>query len=67
MRRQRKAHPFNRKKKQGGLTRGRQKRKDAPVPESKVVSLEERAKDEQKPFLEQLLEHPDFWKSGHDL
>jgi hypothetical protein len=32
-----------------------QKRKDAPVPENKVVSLEERAKDEQKPFLEQLL------------
>jgi putative transposase len=31
------------------------KRKDAPVPENKVVSLEERAKDEQKPFLEQLL------------
>jgi putative transposase len=25
------------------------------VPENKVVSLEERAKDEQKPFLEQLL------------
>src|SRR5580704_1545067 len=34
---------------------GRQKRKDAPVPENKVISLEERAKDEQKPFLEQLL------------
>ena len=31
------------------------KRKDAPVPENKVVSLDERAKDEQKPFLEQLL------------
>ena len=44
-----------RKKKEGRLTRRRQKRKDAPVPESKVVSLEERAKDEQKPFLEQLL------------
>src|SRR6478672_4310675 len=27
-----------------------------PVPENKVVSLEERAKDEQKPFLEQLLQ-----------
>jgi putative transposase len=26
------------------------------VPENKVVSLEERAKDEQKPFLEQLLQ-----------
>jgi putative transposase len=26
-----------------------------PVPENKVVSLEERPKDEQKPFLEQLL------------
>jgi hypothetical protein len=26
-----------------------------PVPENKVISLEERAKDEQKPFLEQLL------------
>ena len=25
------------------------------MPENKVVSLEERAKDEQKPFLEQLL------------
>jgi hypothetical protein len=25
------------------------------VPENKVVSLEERAKDEQKPFLEQLM------------
>jgi hypothetical protein len=25
------------------------------VPENKVVSLEERAKEEQKPFLEQLL------------
>src|SRR3984893_5107518 len=47
---------FNQKKKQGCLTRGRQKRKDAPVPENKVVSLEERAKDEQKPFLEQLLQ-----------
>jgi hypothetical protein len=32
-----------------------QKRKDGPVPENKVVSLEERAKDEQEPFLEQLL------------
>jgi putative transposase len=32
------------------------KRKDAPVPENKVVSLDERAKDEQKPFLEQLLQ-----------
>jgi hypothetical protein len=37
-------------------TRGRQKRKDAPVSENKVVSLDERAKDEQKPFLEQLLQ-----------
>jgi hypothetical protein len=27
-----------------------------PVPENKVVSLAERAKDEQKPFLEQLLQ-----------
>ena len=43
------------KHKIGFNTRGRQKRKDAPVPENKVVSLEERAKDEQKPFLEQLL------------
>src|ERR1700720_1642385 len=41
--------------KHGSLTRGRQKRKDAPVPENKVVSLDERAKDETKPFLEQLL------------
>jgi hypothetical protein len=32
------------------------KKGDAPVPENKVVSLEERAKDEQKPFLEQLME-----------
>jgi hypothetical protein len=47
-----KSASFNQKKKHGGLTRGRQKRKDAPVPESKVVSLDERAKDEQKPFLE---------------
>ena len=44
-----------RKRNNGSLTRGRQKRKDAPVPENKVVSLDERAKDEQKPFLEQLL------------
>jgi hypothetical protein len=29
---------------------------DAPVPESKVVSLDERAQDEEKPFLEQLLQ-----------
>ena len=49
-------HPFNQKKKQGCLTRGRQKKKGCtPVPENKVISLEERAKDEQKPFLEQLL------------
>jgi hypothetical protein len=26
------------------------------VPENKVVSLDERAKDEEKPFLEQLLQ-----------
>ena len=26
------------------------------MPESKVISLEERAKDEEKPFLEQLLQ-----------
>jgi hypothetical protein len=32
------------------------KRKNAPVPENKVVSLDERAKDEEKPFLEQLLQ-----------
>jgi hypothetical protein len=32
------------------------KRKDAPVPENKVVSLKERAKDEERPFLEQLLQ-----------
>jgi hypothetical protein len=42
--------------KQGRLTRGRQKRKDAPVPENKVVSLDERAKDEHEAFLEQLLQ-----------
>jgi hypothetical protein len=30
------------------------KRKDAPVPENKVVSLDERAKDEEKPFLARL-------------
>jgi hypothetical protein len=53
---ERKAHPFNQKKKHGSLTRGRQKRKDAPVPESKVISLDERAKDEQRPFLERLLQ-----------
>src|SRR6202051_109466 len=55
MRRSRKEHHFNQKKKQGCLTRGRKKRKEAPVPENKVISLEERAKEEQKPFLEQLL------------
>jgi hypothetical protein len=48
--------PFNKKKKKGSLTRGRQKETMHPVPENKVVSLEERAKDEQKPFLEQLLQ-----------
>jgi DNA invertase Pin-like site-specific DNA recombinase len=32
------------------------KRKDAPVPENKAVSLEERAKDEHKPFLHKALE-----------
>jgi hypothetical protein len=42
---------FRSEKKHGGFTRGRQKRKDAPVPENKVISLEERAKEEQKPFL----------------
>jgi hypothetical protein len=31
-------------------------RKDAPVAENKVVSLDERAKDEAKPFSEQLLQ-----------
>ena len=36
------------------LTRGA-KRKDAPVIESKVISLEERAKDEAKSYLEELL------------
>ena len=39
------------KRNHGSLARWRQK-KDAPVPENKVVSLEERAKDEQKSFLE---------------
>jgi hypothetical protein len=32
------------------------------VPESKVISLEERAKEEQKPFLEQLL-----WEGARKL
>ncbi|SRR6266404_3632753 len=32
------------------------KRKDAPVPESKVISLGKRAEDAEKPFFEQLLQ-----------
>jgi hypothetical protein len=32
------------------------KRKDAPVPESKVISLGKRVEDEEKPFFEQLLQ-----------
>jgi hypothetical protein len=32
------------------------KRKDAPVSESKVISLDKRAEDEEKPFFEQLLQ-----------
>jgi hypothetical protein len=32
------------------------KRKGAAVAENKVLSLDERAKDEEKPFLEQLLQ-----------
>src|SRR5258705_3039546 len=32
------------------------KRKDAPVPENKVISLGKRAEDEEKPFFEQLLQ-----------
>jgi transposase-like protein len=46
---------FQSEKKHGGLTRGRQKRKDAPVPENKVISLEERAKDEQSEALTAIL------------
>jgi hypothetical protein len=52
-----KAHPLsNKKRNPAGLTRGRQKRKDAPVPESKVISLDKRAEDEEKSFFEQLLQ-----------
>jgi hypothetical protein len=32
------------------------KRKDAPVLDSKAISLPERVKDEDKPFLEELLQ-----------
>jgi hypothetical protein len=45
-----------RKRNKGGPHSRTPKRKDAPVPENKVVSLDERAKDEEKPFLEQLLQ-----------
>jgi hypothetical protein len=45
-----------RKRNKGGPHSRTPKRKDAPVPENKVVSLNERAKDEEKPFLEQLLQ-----------
>jgi len=41
------------KKKPGGLTGGGQKRRNAPVPENKVISLDKRAEDEEKLFLEQ--------------
>ena len=50
------AHPFSEKINQRRLARERQKERMHPVPENKVVSLDERAKDEQKPFLEQLLQ-----------
>jgi hypothetical protein len=44
MRSSEKAHPSN------------QKRKDAPVAENKVISLDKRAEDEERPFFEQLLQ-----------
>src|SRR5258708_13697746 len=47
-------HHFSNKKEKGVLTRGA-KRKDAPVKETKVISLEERAQDEAKSYLEKLL------------
>ena len=50
------AHPFSEKINQRRLARERQKERMHPVPENKVVSLDERAKDEQKPFLEELLQ-----------
>jgi hypothetical protein len=52
----RKGASFQQKKKPRRPHSRAPKRKDAPVPENKVVSLDERAKDEEKPFLEQLLQ-----------
>jgi putative transposase len=37
-------------------TRGRQRRKDTPVQEDKAILFEERAKEQDKPFLEQVLQ-----------
>src|SRR6516162_4225637 len=51
-----KADPLHNKKETRQPHTRTPKRKDAPVPDNKVVSLDERAKDEEKPFLEQLLQ-----------
>jgi len=47
-----KAHPLSNKKETRRPHPRTPKRKDAPVPESKVISLDKRAEDEEKPFFE---------------
>src|SRR3979490_3604593 len=51
-----KAHPLSNQKRNAAASPEDAKRKDAPVPESKVISLGKRAEDEEKPFFEQLLQ-----------
>jgi hypothetical protein len=51
-----KPHPLGNKKSTGEPHPRTAKRKDAPVPESKVISLDKRAEDEEKSFSGQLLQ-----------
>jgi hypothetical protein len=60
----RKAHPLSNKKENRRPYPRTPKRKDAPVPESKVISLDKRAEDEEKPFFEQLLKEHASYKSN---
>ena len=45
-------HLFNKQNKPMATSLEDAKRKDASVPESKVISLQERAKDDGRPFLD---------------
>jgi putative transposase len=51
----RKLSVFQQKNETSDLIRGRQKRKDAPVKKTKVISLAERVQDDAKSYLEKLL------------